>query len=67
METYVPPIGWTLQTITVSEAELSSLCDAIVERGYTLLNVIHENDTATVSAAVPKDEWLHELLSRRVV
>jgi hypothetical protein len=51
----------------VSEAELPSLCDAIVERGYTLLNVIHENDTATVSAAVPKDKWLHELLSRWVV
>ena len=62
-KTYEPPEGWTIQTITVPEAELSGLCDSVVGRGYVLLNVVHDaDDKAAVSAAVPKDEWLSELL-----
>ncbi len=63
MKTYVPPEGWTIQTITVPEAELPRLCDSVVDKGFVLLNVVHDaDDKATVSAAVPKDEWLNELL-----
>ena len=63
MKTYVPPEGWTIQTITVPEAELPGLCDSVVDKGFVLLNVVHDaDDKATVSVAVPKDEWLNELL-----